>query len=78
MGRFLPQLHGMHEYGQLRTARGHALPACIVLEAVVQGSDTMDVQEAVDAWAVGMVALELFSGKLVFDVMQTQEQVPRR
>ena len=32
MGKFLPRLHSMHEQGQLKDKRRHALPSCIIME----------------------------------------------
>lgn len=45
------------------------------LRAHSAGGSSLHVTAALDAWSVGVLALEMFSGQSVCDLMQTKEQV---
>ena len=45
------------------------------LTAYVCGEGGIDVQEALDAWSLGMLAIELLSGRPVFNNTMPKEQV---
>ena len=46
-----------------------------VLGPHMAGARTTHVAEAIDAWAVGILAIEIFTGQPVFDIFQGSEKV---
>jgi eukaryotic-like serine/threonine-protein kinase len=46
-----------------------------VLRAYLAKEDTIEVTEALDAWSLGILAIEMFGGKLPFEADQQMETV---
>jgi histidine kinase len=59
------------------TGFSSAYAAPEALFACTTGESCIWVTEALDSWSVGILALELLTGKPVFDLLQPQEQVRR-
>ena len=49
-----------------------------VLSEYLNGAPTVEATEALDAWSLGVLAIELFSGRPVFDHMTPKAEVCSR
>ena len=62
-------------YTHARTGFSLFYAAPEALKAYMLGEGSVQVTEALDAWSLGMLAIELLTGNAVFDHKHPQEQV---
>ena len=65
-------------YTHARTGFSLFYAAPEVLRAYLGGAGGLEATEALDAWSLGVLAIELLTGKPVFDHMRPKEEVPIR
>jgi Protein kinase domain len=62
-----------NEHARIAFSFPYAAPEA--LAAYNAGAKSLKVTEALDAWSVGILAIEIFTGQPVFDILQTRDQV---